>query len=246
MTSRDPILAARLRKRDQRHGGMGANRLEAVEEERPSGREAEWESAGEFGRRAMQCGENLSRLLGYFNCSAPCEVTWSHATNSWARLEKALSPETPVMFLEADVSWGCSGPLKEVPIMAHPPSRTSDLTFEAFIKRVVQHNAQRGARRVGIKLDFKDARCIEPCLSRLRAWAGDRESVGFPVWVNADVWSGPGAHPPRISPAEFFGACFEIYPAATLSPGWTVWLRFESAGDAAARLLDPSVLQVLP
>ncbi|KAJ1495767.1 hypothetical protein T484DRAFT_1761135, partial [Baffinella frigidus] len=72
--------------------------------------------------------------------------------------------------------------------MAHPPSRSSDLTFESFIKRVMQHNSQTNGRRKGVKLDFKDARCIIPCLERLRAWAGDRESVGFPVWVNADVW----------------------------------------------------------
>lgn len=147
------------------------------------------------------------------------------------------------MFLEADVSWGSSGPLKDLAIMAHPPSRSSDLTFESFIKRVMQHNSQTNGRRKGVKLDFKDARCIIPCLERLRAWAGDRESVGFPVWVNADVWRGPGEQKPKISPSDFFAACFDLYPAATLSPGWTVWLRFESAGDAASRLLDPTILQ---
>ena len=44
------------------------------------------------GRRAMQCGENLTKLLYYFNISSPLEVVWSHATNSKVKLERALAP----------------------------------------------------------------------------------------------------------------------------------------------------------
>lgn len=40
----------------------------------------------------MQCGENLSKLLYFFNISNPLEVVWSHATNSKAKLERALAP----------------------------------------------------------------------------------------------------------------------------------------------------------
>ena len=40
----------------------------------------------------MQCGENLTKLLYYFNISSPLEVVWSHATNSKVKLERALAP----------------------------------------------------------------------------------------------------------------------------------------------------------
>jgi len=40
----------------------------------------------------MQCGENLTKLLYFFNISSPLEVVWSHATNSKVKLERALGP----------------------------------------------------------------------------------------------------------------------------------------------------------
>jgi hypothetical protein len=36
------------------------------------------------------------------------------------------------------------------------------------------------------------------------------------VFLNADVWMGPGSNPPKILPADFFAACFDLYPAGTL------------------------------
>jgi hypothetical protein len=98
-------------------------------------------------------------------------------------------------------------------------------------------------RRVGVKFDFKDSRCVEPCLKLLRELAGPEETVGWPVFLNADVWAGPGGNPPKILPADFFAACFDIYPAGTLSPGWTCWLKFDGPSDAASRLLDPMLLE---
>ena len=97
--------------------------------------------------------------------------------------------------------------------------------------------------RVGAKFDFKDARCVVPCLELLRELAGTEENVGWPVFLNADVWMGPGGNPPKIVPADFFLACFDIYPAGTLSPGWTCWLKFDGPSDAASRLLDPMLLE---
>mmetsp|Transcript_2503 Transcript_2503/g.4043 ORF Transcript_2503/g.4043 Transcript_2503/m.4043 type:complete len:266 (-) Transcript_2503:56-853(-) len=128
--------------------------------------------------------------------------------------------------------------------MAHPPRTSSDLTFEDFLQRVCDHNRNaKHNRRVGVKFDFKDERCIVPCLELLQHYAGTSESVGFPVWINADVWMGPGGKKPAITPSEFFLACFDIYPAGTLSPGWTCWLKFEGPSDAASRLLDPVILE---
>ena len=96
---------------------------------------------------------------------------------------------------------------------------------------------------MGAKFDFKDARCVVPCLELLRELAGTEENVGWPVFLNADVWMGPGGNPPKIAPADFFLACFDIYPAGTLSPGWTCWLKFDGPSDAASRLLDPMLLE---
>mmetsp|Transcript_35682 Transcript_35682/g.73339 ORF Transcript_35682/g.73339 Transcript_35682/m.73339 type:complete len:393 (-) Transcript_35682:332-1510(-) len=226
-------------------GGRGSlSSLDVVDEERERGKESEWEHSGEYGRRNMQCGENIGRLLHFFGISSPLEVVWAHAVNSKAKLEAALAPGSKVMFLEADVLWGSCGGVRNLAVMAHPPRNSSDLTFLAFFSRVVEHNRKAlHNRRVGVKLDFKDGRCLDSCLLLLRETAGSNESVGFPVWLNADVWSGPGGRRPGIAPADFFAACFDIYPAGTLSPGWTCWLKFEGPSDAASRLLDPVVLQ---
>ena len=58
-------------------------------------------------------------------------VVWSHATNSQGMLATAMEDDT--MMIEADVSIGEGG----VPIMAHPPQNTSDLTLEEFMKTVI-------------------------------------------------------------------------------------------------------------
>jgi len=65
--------------------------LEIVDEERVGTEyESEWEQSGEYGRRAMQCGENLTKLLYYFGISSPLDVVWSHATNSKIKLERCV------------------------------------------------------------------------------------------------------------------------------------------------------------
>ena len=69
------------------------------------------EKSGEYGRRAMQCGENLSKLIHFFGITSPLDVVWSHATNSKVKLENALAPGSRAMILEADASWGSCGKL---------------------------------------------------------------------------------------------------------------------------------------
>ena len=59
-------------------------------------------------------------------------VKWSHATNSKELLEEAIEGDT--MMIEADISIGEGG----VPIMAHPPQTTSDITLAEFLDLVVQ------------------------------------------------------------------------------------------------------------
>ena len=61
------------------------------------------------------------------------------------------------MFIEADILIGSSA---DGPIMAHPPHKTSDLTFSEFLRGVQ-------ASSKGLKLDFKDINALQPCLNEL-------------------------------------------------------------------------------
>ena len=62
-----------------------------------------------------------------------------------------------------------------VPIMAHPPNVTSDLTFRAFLAAILKENNQLHKKK-GMKLDFKDIRAVEPVLRMLER-KGQRRSA---------------------------------------------------------------------
>ena len=70
------------------------------------------------------------------------------------------------MMIEADVSLGSitgrDGQL--LPIMAHPPFKTSDLSLEEFLDTVISSRKQKG-----IKLDFKDMEVVETSLKIIKA-----------------------------------------------------------------------------
>jgi hypothetical protein len=72
------------------------------------------------------------------------------------------------MMLEADVVLGTlkggSGDL--IPVMAHPPDNTSDLSLDGFLTEVVTYT-QTG-HRCGIKLDFKTVEVLAPSLTILQ------------------------------------------------------------------------------
>ena len=108
-------------------------------------------------------------------------VLWSHATNSKALLEQALNDST--MMIEADVSLG----RENVPIMAHPPADTSDLSLQQFLDQVLE--STESGKKKGIKLDFKFLGVVEPSLQLLN---GFREKLKMPLWLNADILKGPG------------------------------------------------------
>ena len=97
-----------------------------------------------------------------------------------------------------------------MPIAAHPPATTSDLTFEALVARFVELALQTSVDEglsnhtqdhvkaasspplpLGLKLDFKEPTAVGPCLKMLQASitrAGP--SWRHPVWLNADIFSG--------------------------------------------------------
>ena len=99
-------------------------------------------------------------------------ITWAHAVNSRDKLEEALKSELncslqlvfsiffflgSLLFIEADILIGSGSPL---PIMAHPPHTTSDLTFTDFLQECKSTTK-------GLKLDFKDINALQPSLEQL-------------------------------------------------------------------------------
>lgn len=72
------------------------------------------------------------------------------------------------MMIEADVSMGTvvGRDAKILPIMAHPPLKTSDLSLEEFLDTVLSYKKPKG-----IKLDFKDLEAVEMSLMMLKSRA---------------------------------------------------------------------------
>ena len=110
-------------------------------------------------------------------------------------------------------------------LMCHPPRRSSDLTFEGFAREVLA--AVRRGRVLGVKLDFKEADAVAPCLELLRlcGLAGDDADApddavrAVPVWLNADVVRGPGGRDPI--PAERFVRSASARAREPRFLGWT-------------------------
>ncbi len=70
--------------------------------------------------------------------------------------------------IEADVSMGTivGGDGSILPIMAHPPLVTSDLSLEEFMDTILNSGTLKG-----IKLDFKDIEALEPSLMAIKSRA---------------------------------------------------------------------------
>ena len=189
----------------------------------------------------------MAHNLGtHFGCMEPRNVCWAHGVNSSEALDAALADLSTHM-IEADIMirgastrsskaaarWKAAGSSTGAltardMIMCHPPAVDSDLTFDQFFKRVFL--AVKAGRRVGLKLDFKDADAVLPCVRLLRdsnvgihdaSYVGAHASTRtMPLWLNADVIRGPGGRPP-IPGEQFVARCLEHCPSATLSLGWT-------------------------
>ena len=137
-----------------------------------------------------------------------------HSCCSLAQLAQALT-DPDITAIEADILLGQRGMELSVPIMAHPPAMSSDLTFKEFLDRAVVDGTRH------LKLDFKDMAAVEPCLQLLAARWPKLHSNGQGVWLNADVLPGPNAR--RKCPVafhEFVPLCRRMCPQAALSLGW--------------------------
>ncbi len=72
------------------------------------------------------------------------------------------------MMIEADVSMGTvtGREGKFLPIMAHPPFKSSDLSLEEFLDITLSSRTPKG-----IKLDFKDMEAVELSLKTIKTRA---------------------------------------------------------------------------
>ncbi|XP_043270804.1 protein FAM151B isoform X2 [Venturia canescens] len=149
------------------------------------------------------------------------KVTWVHAVNSKEKLHEALATDKAMM-LEADVVLGTlndpsgGNDTENIPIMAHPPEVTSDLSLEEFLESVLADGKR------GIKLDFKSIEAFKGSQAILEK---HRANLSFPVWLNADILVGPveanPTDPLPVEPNAFIAGAATSLPESTLSIGWT-------------------------
>jgi len=166
--------------------------------------------------------------------------TWEHSCCSKRQLHSALTNPN-ITAIEADILMGVmiDGPSpggSEIAIMAHPPSRTSDLSFQAFLDGCVTEAKHH------IKLDFKDLRSLQLCLPQLAAARLRLLQNGQVVWINADILPGPNRRS-QICPvpaAAFFSAVRQHCPGINLSLGWRVSRAYGDAytGDDMKAMLE--------
>ncbi|KAK4887799.1 hypothetical protein RN001_004070 [Aquatica leii] len=142
-------------------------------------------------------------------------IKWAHAVNSQALLKKALNDST--MMLEADVILGTlNNDTATIPIMAHPPSFTSDLSLSDFLEQVLDFNANSSSKK-GIKLDFKTIEVVESSVSILKDLY---PKINCPLWFNADILPGPlNTTDTPVDPERFINST-KSFENATLSIGW--------------------------
>jgi hypothetical protein len=191
-------------------------------------------------------GENDMGVNPPFTPRPKPQQTWVHSCCSVAKLKRALA-DPDVSAIEADIMMGGlahagirlgNGESSEEPVMAHPTWRkqlpeTIDLTFGDFLERCIADGTRH------LKLDFKDAAAVEPCLLQLAAKWPQLHSNGQAIWLNADVLPGPNARGACRVPAQsFLPLCRRLCPQAVLSLGWTVGPLGPEEAYTEADILD--------
>eukprot|EP00041_Stephanoeca_diplocostata_P007849 m.113091 g.113091 ORF g.113091 m.113091 type:complete len:288 (-) comp17060_c0_seq1:150-1013(-) len=191
----------------------------------------------------------------------PPGVRWAHATNSQALLRNALSEDTSIHMIEADVMISNGGNV----IMSHPPIRESDLTLHDFMVKISDHNAaaSSASRHIGVKLDWKDPEAIDPGLHVVKTVIlGEESSSGRmeercdvatvcswngPLWLNADIVMGPGNKTPKHNADEFVSKCRQHFDGVAFSLGWTVapFNAYSTASWKAHRYTDKHCADML-
>ena len=156
---------------------------------------------------------------------------WAHSTCTLDELSNALS-DPFITAIEADIVMGYDenddDSSQIQPIMAHPPSTISDLSFQSFLAMVQGLNYQdrtATSTRAGknpwtikkhLKLDFKGIETVAPVFDILsKSMARNNSSIESntgadqveekTIYLNADIINGPGLRNESLSvPSDEF------------------------------------------
>ncbi|XP_046551376.1 protein FAM151A-like [Haliotis rubra] len=167
-----------------------------------------------FRKAAVTAGSPLH----YFGLQDAAKITWAHRVTNMKYLKETMKGDT--MFIESDVLLVSQDSKDDtaIPIMAHPPEVHSDLNVKDFLRMA-------GTSGKGIKLDFKDLESVEPSL-RLLAEINNGGGITAPLWINADILTGPNTDKKGLNASVFLSKIDAIFPEVTLSLGWTTeWLK---------------------
>uniref|UniRef100_A0A1A9V6V1 Menorin-like domain-containing protein n=1 Tax=Glossina austeni TaxID=7395 RepID=A0A1A9V6V1_GLOAU len=145
-------------------------------------------------------------------------VKWAHAINCQQLLDEALNGDYDM--IEADIVLGKvfnNSPV--MPIMAHPPLTSSDLSLDSFLLQIKLFNLNNPIKMKGVKLDFKSIDVFEGALDTLKLVIPE---MTYPVWLNADIieHTGKGIRAKPVNPKRFLAGCMQ-FKKAVLSIGWT-------------------------
>ncbi|XP_076440261.1 menorin-like [Babylonia areolata] len=161
----------------------------------------------------LRIDPDISTLV-YFNVNRDAsKITWARSTNSRQALQKAVASN--VHMIEGDVILQGQGTPHQrlVPVMGLPHEAGSDFPLEDWLDGTKYRNK-------GIKLDFSSIDVVEIALQRLREFSL-QYPVRSPVWIHADVLSGPHGGKVMVDPSRFFRTLKREFPKCTLSLGWT-------------------------
>lgn len=176
-------------------------------------------------------------MAGFQALPFPAQV-WAHSVCSLSSLCEALG-NSDITAIETDIVMSAARPLQ--PIMAHPPAKSSDLTFEDFLDQVL-------SSRKHIKLDFKEIEAAIACAPLLRAAMPTLVANGQHVWLNADVLFGPGSwdgSKQPLDPETFFAALHDVYVSFPTHCHWSLGWKVELARATKYTTEDANVMHTL-
>jgi len=158
-------------------------------------------------------------ILSYYGITDGIDVKWAHAVNSKYGVKKSINDDS-VMFLEADVVFD---PINNIPIMAHPPATTSDITLKEWLSLVF-------TTKKGAKIDVKQGKIMASSVGIIMNAVKTMPSYIAPILLNADILQGPNNNVTKPVDANDFIKYFTPIKNAILSPGWTTGFTNESSG----------------
>jgi len=171
---------------------------------------------------------------------------WAHSVCTIQSLSDALSNPS-ITAIETDILMGTDKTDvtddKVVPIMAHPPVTSSDLSTKRFFNMVttesyddINSNPSKRILRKHIKLDFKELDVVGPTLNHFvdinNGIDAQLGMVDKTIFLNADILPGPGCRnkPIIVESQQFIQTCFDSLNGQNLfqfafSLGWRVDCR---------------------